>query len=266
MNVHRDHEWFKNISRRSLNKYGCTSQYSRLRLAPQVTTNLIHQPATMCVNTMTHFTCIWCKELYDSRMEQVLCHRALGTFGSCGKMSGANKSVYHLFCPSCSSEKYKKASYRDPKWSWEYEKRRFWWCGHPHSAKLTFVILSHRPYVISQRALSSSGWDVWEFCVLRFGNKGELGKPPRAIFDYELLHLYTWLRTKWDKSKMLIELMLFTVIHSKTLRRYIIQNLLSASTKTASKSCYEVGNQRVLKLQLPGWKVIKTAGQKYDLR
>ncbi|EGU74430.1 hypothetical protein FOXB_15058 [Fusarium oxysporum f. sp. conglutinans Fo5176] len=70
----------------------------------------------MCENTMTHFTCIWCKQLYDSRMEQIICHRAHGSLGACGKMSGANKSVYNLFCPNCPSEKYRKGSYRDPRW------------------------------------------------------------------------------------------------------------------------------------------------------
>src|SRR6478736_7615263 len=95
-----------------------------LKLAPQVFQPIPYQgfprlstpKANMCENTMTHFTCIWCKQLYDSRMEQIICNRAHGSLGACGKMSGANKSVYNLFCPNCPSEKYKKGSYRDPRW------------------------------------------------------------------------------------------------------------------------------------------------------
>lgn len=49
-----------------------------------------------------------------------------------------------------------------------------------------------------------------------------------------IAYLYTWLRTKWAKSNICAELMLFVIIQSKTLRRYIIQNLLSAS-KLATK-------------------------------
>ncbi|KAJ4269788.1 hypothetical protein NW762_001457 [Fusarium torreyae] len=66
---------------------------------------------------MTHWTCAWCNDRWDSKYERVVCavaneKRNKGRFGSCGKMEGKDISIYDLFCPKCPPKNPTRIPYR----------------------------------------------------------------------------------------------------------------------------------------------------------
>ncbi|RGP81483.1 hypothetical protein FLONG3_352 [Fusarium longipes] len=53
----------------------------------------------MCQAIVTHFTCIWCNDRWNSVKEDIICPEAKGplekgVFGGCGLISGVDKSIH----------------------------------------------------------------------------------------------------------------------------------------------------------------------------
>ncbi|UPK92882.1 hypothetical protein LCI18_003817 [Fusarium solani-melongenae] len=59
----------------------------------------------MCVRTFTRWTCAECRKFFKQEQKESMCAEAgkkkPPVIGACGRINGADVSIYDVFCPPC---------------------------------------------------------------------------------------------------------------------------------------------------------------------